>query len=431
MGDAPIACARLNLLRGLGRHRRAIAGHEAGVRAGQHAGGIQVRLEHHLVVRQRAEQHGRARRHVARRAVHGDAGDGGGPLGGVRRDVVHVHAPSGRRQVARHGEAHASQSDEADLALRHVVLPKGELNAVVPNRAGFGRAGTVGRNFGAGEHPAGRSAMRTKLVMAALLVVAVALGRAGAQTPGKVEIQWLGQAATKITSPSGKVIAIDPSLTAKPKTPAQYKNLDALGHVDLILVTHAHGDHLGDAPELAKKHNVPMWAPAGLQNSLVTLGVLPANLAPRMNKGGVIAPLGPDIKITMTRAEHSSELVWKNPATGKDETHVGGEPVGFIIQLENGFKIYHMGDTGLFGDMRLIGEYYKPDLLLIPIGGHFVMSPQDAAVATRDLIKPKFAIPIHYGTIPQLKGTPEEYLQALGQTTTKVQVLQPGEKTTF
>jgi L-ascorbate metabolism protein UlaG (beta-lactamase superfamily) len=273
--------------------------------------------------------------------------------------------------------------------------------------------------------------MRTKLVMAALLVVAVALGRAGAQTPGKVEIQWLGQAATKITSPGGKVIVIDPWLTGNPKTPAQYKNLDALGHVDLILVTHAHGDHLGDAPELAKKHNVPVWAPAGLQNSLVTLGVLPADLAPRMNKGGVITPLGPDIKITMTRAEHSSELVWKNPATGKFETHVGGEPVGFIIQLENGFKIYHMGDTGLFGDMRFIGEYYKPDLLLIPIGGHFVMSPQDAAVATRDFIKPKFAIPIHYGTIPQLKGTPEEYLQALGQTTTKVQVIQPGDKVTF
>src|SRR2546429_65406 len=136
-------------------------------------------------------------------------------------------------------------------------------------------------------------------------------------------------------------------------------------------------------------------------------------------------------KITMTRAEHSSEMVWKNPATGKDETHVGGEAVGFIVQLENGFKVYHMGDTGLFGDMRLIGEYDKPDLLLIPIGGHFVMSPQDAAVATRDFIKPKVAIPIHYGTIPQLKGTPEEYIQALGPTSVKVHVMQPGDKLTF
>jgi len=241
----------------------------------------------------------------------------------------------------------------------------------------------------------------TRLVtgLGGLVVMAMlALVPARAQT-GKAEIQWLGQAATKITTPGGKVIVIDPWLTTNPKTPAQY--------------------------------NVPMWAPAGLQNSLVTLGILPTNLAPRMNKGGVITPLGPDIKITMTRAEHSSEMVWKNPATGKDETHVGGEAVGFIVQLENGFKVYHMGDTGLFGDMRLIGEYDKPDLLLIPIGGHFVMSPQDAAVATRDFIKPKVAIPIHYGTIPQLKGTPEEYIQALGPTSVKVHVMQPGDKLMF
>jgi L-ascorbate metabolism protein UlaG (beta-lactamase superfamily) len=100
-----------------------------------------------------------------------------------------------------------------------------------------------------------------------------------------------------------------------------------------------------------------------LNQSLLSLGVLPANLVPRMNKGGTVTPLGPEIKITMTRAEHSSELAWKNPTTGKDETHVGGEPAGFIIELENGLKIYHMGDTELFGDV-----------ILIPIGGHFVMS---------------------------------------------------------
>jgi L-ascorbate metabolism protein UlaG (beta-lactamase superfamily) len=272
-----------------------------------------------------------------------------------------------------------------------------------------------------------------RLVLSLIFVVVVA-GCAGTQPrperTGKVEVLWLGQAATKITSPGGKVIVIDPYLTANPKTPAQYKNLDALGRVDLILVTHAHGDHLGDAAELAKKHNAPVWMPAGLSNSLVSLGVLPGNLAPRMNKGGVITPF-PGISITMTRAEHSSELLWKNPATGKDETHVGGEPVGFIVQLENGFKIYHMGDTGLFGDMRWIGKYYKPDLILVPIGGHFVMSPQDAAVATRDLIKPSFAIPIHYGTFPVLKGTPQEYIQALGTTSVKVFSLNPGDKQDF
>ena len=96
----------------------------------------------------------------------------------------------------------------------------------------------------------------------------------------------------------------------------------------------------------------------------MTLGVLPPALSVRFGKGGTITPLGPDVKITATHAEHSSEIVWKNPETGKDESHIGGEPVGFIIELENGFKIYHMGDTGLFGDMKFIGEYYKPDLII-------------------------------------------------------------------
>ena len=275
--------------------------------------------------------------------------------------------------------------------------------------------------------------MRTKAAVAvfALVILAAVLGTAGAQQQGKIELLWLGQAAVKITSATGKVIVIDPFLTNNPKTPPQYKNLDALGKVDVILVTHGHGDHLGDAPELAKKHNAPVFGPAGLNASLVALGVLPANLAPRMGKGGTVTPIGPEIKITATRAEHSSELMWKNPATGKDEVHVGGEPVGYIVELENGFKLYHMGDTALFGDMRWIGEHYKPDLILIPIGGHFVMNPQDAAIATRDMLKPKHAIPIHYGTFPVLRGTPEEYIKALGQTSTKVHPLKPGDKLTF
>ena len=242
---------------------------------------------------------------------------------------------------------------------------------------------------------------------------------------------WLGQSAFRITTPSSKVIMIDPWLTKNPKTPPQYKDLAALGKVDLILVTHAHGDHLGDAVELAKKNNAPMWGPAGLNQSLQTLKVLSAELAPRMNKGGTIEPFGGGIRITMVHAEHSSELVWHNPETDKDEVHVGGEPVGFVIQLENGFKIYHMGDTGLFGDMKMIGERFKPDLLLIPIGGHFVLSPEDAAYATREWLKPKTAIPMHYGTIPQLKGTPEQFQKALGKSSTKVNVLQPGDKATF
>jgi L-ascorbate metabolism protein UlaG (beta-lactamase superfamily) len=247
----------------------------------------------------------------------------------------------------------------------------------------------------------------------------------------KVMVQWLGQAATKITTPGGKVIVIDPWLTTNPKTPEGFKRLEALGKVDLILVTHAHTDHFADAPALAQLNNAPVYGPAGLNQSMVHLGMLPANLSPRFNKGGTITPIGPNIKITATHAQHSSELVWRNPATGKEETHVGGEAMGFIIELENGFKIYHMGDTGLFGDMRLIGDYYQPDLVLIPIGGHFVMDPKDAATATVNMLKPKYAIPIHYGTSPQLKGTPAEYISAIGNAPVRVVTMNPGEAYQF
>ena len=255
---------------------------------------------------------------------------------------------------------------------------------------------------------------------------------APAPSQGKAELLWLGQAAFKLTTPSGKVIVIDPWLKTNPKTPAEYKNLEHLGKVDLILVTHGHWDHIADAPALALMNHARMVAPGDLNMSLTTLGVLPPELLPRMNKSGTITPFKdvPGLKITAVKAEHSSVFVWKNPATGKDETHVGGEPVGFIIQLENGQKIYHMGDTGLFTDMKFIAEYYKPDVLLIPIGGNFTMDPADAAYATREWIKPKFAIPMHYGS-PLTPGTPQQFQQALGQTDTKVVPLQPGEKFSF
>ncbi|MBC7503090.1 MAG: metal-dependent hydrolase [Herminiimonas sp.] len=248
---------------------------------------------------------------------------------------------------------------------------------------------------------------------------------------GKAEVQWLGQATTRITTPSGKVIVIDPWLTTNPKAPEAYKKLEALGKVDLILVTHGHNDHFGDVAALAKLTGAPVYGPAGLIQSAITLGILTTEQATRFGKSGTVTPIGANIRITATHAEHSSEILWRNPATTKDETHVGGEPQGYIIELENGFRIYHMGDTGLFGDMKLIGEYYHPDLVLIPIGGHFVMDPKDAAFATRNFLKPKFAIPIHYGTTPQLKGTPEEFIKALGDTSTKVLTMKPGDKLDF
>ena len=275
------------------------------------------------------------------------------------------------------------------------------------------------------------STMLATLLAAAPHAHAQAQAQPQAKPEGKTEIQWLGQATTRITTPGGRVIVIDPWVTTNPKTPEQFKSLESLGKVDLILVTHGHFDHFADAPALAKLTKAPVYGPAGLMQSVATLGILPADQAVRFGKSGTVTPLGPEIKITQVRAEHSSELQHKNEATGKNEVHVGGEPAGFIIELENGFKIYHMGDTGLFGDMNMIGSYYKPDVVLIPIGGHFVMSPKDAAYATREMIKPRFAIPIHYGTTPQLKGTTAEYISALGQGPTKVFPINPGEKLDF
>ena len=270
-----------------------------------------------------------------------------------------------------------------------------------------------------------------KIMLAGMLGLVVALMSPLAAAQGKTQVQWLGQSAFKVTTPGGKVIVIDPWLTTNPKTPDEYKKLEALGKVDLILVTHAHADHFTDVPALAKLNNAPVYGPGGLSSSMIALGILPRELAPSMGKSGTVAPLGPEIKITVVRAEHSSELIWKNPATNKDEIHVGGEPIGFIIELENGFKIYHAGDTGLFGDMRLIGEYYKPDLVLIPIGGHYTMGPKDAAYAVNQWLKPKFAIPMHYGTYSVLKGTPSEFSGALGKSKTKMLATNPGDKHEF
>ncbi len=252
-----------------------------------------------------------------------------------------------------------------------------------------------------------------------------------APTPANVEVTWLGQAAFKIVTPGGKVIVTDPWLRTNPLTPAAYKQLEHFGRVDVLLVTHGHFDHIADAPALAQMYNVPLRGPGDLLNTVMTLGVLPANLLPRMNKSGTVEA-APGVKVTPVRAEHSSIYVWRNPATGKDETHPGGEPIGWIIELENGFRIYHAGDSGVFGDMKLIGERYKPDLALLPIGGHFTMDPADAAWVVNDLLRPKAVIPMHYGANPLTRGTAQQFTDALGAASpVRVLVARPGEPIRF
>ena len=259
----------------------------------------------------------------------------------------------------------------------------------------------------------------------------MAMAASAPRAAGKTEVLWLGQSSLRITTPGGKVIMVDPWLQSNPKTPPEWKKLEALGKIDIILVSHAHFDHFADAVPLAKMHNVQVWGPAGLGQTMSTYGILPEAQAPRFGKGGTILPFGPSgIKITAVHAEHSSELGWKD-AAGHNVVLPGGEPVGFIIEMENGFKIYHMGDTGIFGDMKLIGDLYKPDVVMIPIGNHFVMGPQDAAIAARDMVRAKWAFPIHYGTTPQLRGTPAEFKAALGAAAGMMIDVNPGQKVDF
>ena len=271
----------------------------------------------------------------------------------------------------------------------------------------------------------------TQLFTQYFAITLLALGSwfAQAQTQS-TQVQWLGQSAFKITSPGGKVIITDPWLKANPLTPSEFKTLENLGKVDVLLVSHGHLDHFADAPALAKLHNVPMFAPGDMNATVVALGILPATLAPRFNKSGMVEPV-PGIKVTAVHAEHSSVINFKNPQTQQDEVHYGGEPVGFIIELEDGFKIYHMGDTGLFGDMKFIADYYKPDLVLMPIGGNFTMGPQDAAYAASELLKIPNVVAMHYGANPLAKGTLAQFLGFMKNPQIKVHPLKPGEVASF
>ncbi|MDJ0943996.1 MAG: metal-dependent hydrolase [Kiloniellales bacterium] len=270
---------------------------------------------------------------------------------------------------------------------------------------------------------------RFAFFLCAGLVVSVLAGPGAAPA---AEIQWYGQAAFKITTSGGKVILIDPFITRNPKTPEALKDLAQLGKVDLILVTHGHGDHVGDTVKIAEMTGAKVGMNADLGQSFRTLGIVPNEQLIRFNKSGPIKPLGDGITVTMVRAEHSSEYVFTDPATGKKRVVPGGEPAGYVIELEDGRSLYHAGDTGVFADMAFIGSYYKPDLALLPIGGHFTMDPTHAAYAVKSLLMTRTVVPMHYGTFPPLKGTPEEFKAAIGnEGGVRVIVMQPGDTLDF
>jgi L-ascorbate metabolism protein UlaG (beta-lactamase superfamily) len=205
--------------------------------------------------------------------------------------------------------------------------------------------------------------------------------------------------------------------------------------VDLILVTHGHGDHVGDLQELARSSGATVVANWEMGLNMISLGMLDADKVIAMNKGGTVTPIGRDIKIHMVPAEHSSAFDLETMGIEREPGSPGqlftGAAVGYVVELENGFKIYHSGDTGVFGDMALIHTFYEPDLALVCIGGYFTMDPEGAAYAVRELIKPKQVIPIHYGTFPVINRTPAEFKKALGDSPIKVLDVNPGQALKF
>jgi L-ascorbate metabolism protein UlaG (beta-lactamase superfamily) len=228
-------------------------------------------------------------------------------------------------------------------------------------------------------------------------------------------ITWLGHAAFRVDTPGGKVVLIDPWLS-NPKMPAGAR--EALSQVDLILPTHAHGDHLGDTVALAKRFHAEVPCIAEMAAYLRAQGV--EKLKP-MNKGGTVTVAG-DLKVTMVSADHSSGFT--DQSHGPLPVYLG-EPAGFVLELENGFRLYHAGDTNVFGDMRLIGELYSPDIALLPIGGNYTMGPREAAKAAH-LLGVKRVLPMHYGTGAYLTGTPDQLAHELSGSGIEIALLEPG-----
>ena len=232
-------------------------------------------------------------------------------------------------------------------------------------------------------------------------------------------ITWLGHGTFHIKTPGGKRLLVDGWVDSNPACPEEWKRRVREEGIDAVFVTHGHFDHIADLLSLATLTDAKIVCMFDMVGWFMSKGLTEERLV-GFNTGGTVEVAG--IRTTMTIAHHSS--------TYNDNGQIVsmGEAAGYVLRMENGFTIYHTGDTAVTYDMLIVGDLYQPDLTILPIGDYFTMDPRQAAYALK-LIRSKYAIPEHYGTFPILTGTPDELRQYASEFGVNVEVIdiKPGE----